>query len=63
MAYALGTTETQVRWYTFFRAGDAWRFELHEVLDVSRVTYFASKDDAKAVARAAGLSSWRYVRF
>lgn len=63
MSYVLGTTETQVRWYTFARVGDVWSFELSEVLDTNRVSYFSNKQDAQVVAKAAGLNSWRYVRF
>lgn len=69
MSYVLATTETRVRWYVFpirkleditaLKQGD---YELSDLLDLSLVQGFGTKETAKRVALAVGLKTWRYVK-
>lgn len=69
MAYLLATTGTKVQWYVVdigSRAGIAGllkgEFDLVDVLDLEVVPGFGDKNTAKKVARAIGLTTWRYVK-
>lgn len=70
MTYILATTETKVRWYVVplqkasdIHALQPGQFSLLEHLDLSVVPGFGNKDTAKQVAKAIGLTTWRYVKF
>jgi hypothetical protein len=63
MSYVLGSTDNKVQWYRFMGWGAVAGLEVHDVLDLKATQPFASKDDAKKAAIAAGLRSWRYFKF
>lgn len=61
--WILGTPEKVVSWYRFSK-DDTGRIvhSEHERLDLSKVTVFASREEARITAERAGLREWRYVR-
>lgn len=69
MACLLATIGTKVQWYVVdtsrpggisgFSKGD---FDLVDVLDLETIPGFGNKDTAKKVAKAIGLTTWRYVK-
>lgn len=63
--YVLATTEDMVRWYSFNQVqSGVIEVQVHDALDLRLNTVrFETKDAAKQMALAAGLKTWRYVRF
>ncbi|WP_296560008.1 hypothetical protein [Pigmentiphaga sp.] len=61
--WVLATVTSRFQWYRLVQADGQIDVGLHDELDLDVVTTFAHKDAAKAMAIAAGLKSWRYVRF
>lgn len=61
--WILGTTGQVVSWYRVAR-DETGRFVAseHERLDLSVVTVFNSREEARIAAERAGLKTWRYVR-
>lgn len=66
MTYIIGTTQRTVRWYRFMPAQDETaqvQHELLEVLDLSKVTQFASRSEAKNCLSRSSLRTFRYLKF
>jgi hypothetical protein len=66
MTYVIGTTQHTVRWYRFVPPSDQSLQAAHELLDVldlSKVTQFETRAEARECFNLSGLRTCRYFKF
>ena len=67
MAYVIATTRRKVQWYRFKSVGENGVVrviaEVLDILDLTQVTTFPSRNEAKACFKASGLPTCRYFKF
>lgn len=66
MSYVIGTTGTKVQWYRFSRSSDGREktsFDVLDKLDLSQVTVFENRLEAKRQFVRCGLRTCRYFKF